>query len=93
MTCHESILRVDGVREFNPAIPSNPLISSLINILETLTLTSKSNKAIGRNGMNGLIEALNLRYLMNCYNTEKPWLLEINRHLTNNAYRISLGVG
>jgi hypothetical protein len=46
---------VDGVGDFNPAIPSNPLISFLINMLETLALTSKSNKGIGRNGRNGLI--------------------------------------
>ena len=50
--------------EFNPSIPSNPLISFLINMLETLALTSKTNKAIGRNGMIGLIETLNLRYLL-----------------------------
>ena len=46
---------VDGVGDFNPAIPSNPLISSLINMLETPALTSKSNKGIGRTGRNGLI--------------------------------------
>lgn len=64
MTCHGSILRVGGVGEFNPAILSNPLISSLINMLETLALTSKTNKAIGGNGLIGLIETLNLRYLL-----------------------------
>ena len=64
MTCHGSILRVGRVGEFNPAIPSNPLIGSLINMLETLALTSKTNRGIGRNGRIGLIKTLNLRYLL-----------------------------
>jgi hypothetical protein len=86
LTCHESILRVDGLGEFNPSNPSNPsnpLISSLINMLETLDQISKTNKGIGRNGLIGLIETLNLRYLLSCYTMEKPWLLEINRYLTD----------
>jgi len=83
LTCHESILRVDELGEFNPSNPSNPLISSLINMLETLDQISKTNKGIGRNGRIGLFKSLNLRYLLSCYTKEKPWLLGINRYLTD----------